>query len=174
VDPPDVRYTRVAAKAVNLAELFEEAFASGLDGPVRYRIAMSAPEGPSTAGGKQALQHIKLIPARGGPTIVIGAANTIKQTAELRTYALLADLHAQRFKGAALPLQPGQYKELFDSMMGFFEAMRLQVSTADLTRSARPAPALGSESSAATWLAILVAVSVLAAAAWIVLSHLHR
>lgn len=172
MDPQDVRYTRVAAKAVNLAELFEEAFAAGLDGPVRYRIKMSAPEGPSTAGGKQALQHIKLIPERGGPTIVIGAANTIKQTAEIRTYALLADLHAQRFRGATLPLQPGQYKELVDAMMGFFEAMRLHVVTVDMQRSQRP-PA-GGDSSVATIVAILVAIGVLGAAAWIVLSHLHR
>ena len=70
------KYTQVAAQALSLAELFEARFAQGVAGPVPFRIELAAPDGPSTAGGKQALQHIKLVPLGGGPTIVIGSAST--------------------------------------------------------------------------------------------------
>ncbi len=82
---PEYKYTQVAQKAVSLAELFAARFERKLEGPVCFRVELSAPEGPSTAGGKQALQHIKLLPEGGGLAVVIGSANTTRMTAEIRT-----------------------------------------------------------------------------------------
>ena len=70
---PQVKYTQVAAKQLSLAELFEERFQAGLQGPLHFRVELSAPDGPSTGGGKQALQHIKLVAPDGSGTIVIGS-----------------------------------------------------------------------------------------------------
>lgn len=170
------RYTYVAARAVSLAELFEERFSAGLDGPVAFRIQLASPEGPSTGGGKQVVQPIKLVPVDGGPTIVIGAANTIKQTAELRSYALVSELYGQRFKGAQLPVHAGAYRQLLADFTSFFQALKLSVTTADTSRSLRPPPQPAASSSGGPGMVLALAVSVgaLVIALWIVLSHLHR
>lgn len=168
------RYTHVAAKAVSLVELFEERFSAGLDGPVLFRIQLASPEGGSTGGGKQVVQPIKLVPADGGPTIVIGAANTIKETAELRSYALLSEQYAQRFKGAPIPINAGAYKQLLADFTGFFQALNLSVRTVDANRSLRPPPAPASSGGPGVILALVVSFGALVIAAWIVLSHLHR
>ena len=168
------RYTHVAAKALTLADLFEERFSKGLDGPVTFGIHLAAPNGPSTGGGKQVVQPIKLVPSDGGPTIVIGVANTVKQTAELRSYALLTAQYAQRFKGAQIPINAGAYQQLLSELTGFFHAMKLSVSTVDATRSMRPPSAPAPSSSAGVIVALAVSVGVLVIAAWLVVSHLHH
>jgi hypothetical protein len=127
----NVKYTQVAAKAVSLAELFEARFEQGLDGPVRFRVELSAPDGPSTAGGKQAMQHIKLIPADGAATIVIGSANTTRQVAEIRTFEHVAELFAQRYRGARLPIDVTRYRDLTQALASFFKAMKMTVTFAE-------------------------------------------
>jgi hypothetical protein len=168
------RYTHVAAKAVTLADLFEERFAAGLDGPVMFRIHLASPDGPSTGGGKQVVQPIKLVPADGGPTIVIGVANTVKKTAELRSYALLTQQYAQRYKGAAVPIHVGAYTQLLVDFTSFFQAMSLSVTTVEASRSVRPSAAPKPSGNVGTIVALVVSVGVLVIAAWLVLSHLHR
>src|SRR4051812_1690682 len=75
-----------------------------------YRIELTAPSGPSTSGGRLALQHIRLAPTTSGPAIVIGTANPAILSAEIRTYRPLMELHAQRFKGERLPLDYERYR----------------------------------------------------------------
>jgi hypothetical protein len=155
------KYTVVAAKAVSLAELFIASFAKGLDGPVRFRVEMSAPDGPSTGGGKQALQHIKLVPDGGGPAIVVGSADTTRGVAEVRTFDHIAALYAQRFHGAPIPVDAGRYNELAQTLSNFFRGMSMEVSFAELApeamtarQSLRPA---GEGSSARSWIIGIVA-----------------
>lgn len=137
---PEVKYTHVAAKALSLAELFEERFQSGLDGPVHFRVELSAPDGPSTGGGKQALQHLKLIPDGGAAAIVIGSANAQAQTAEIRTFEQIAELYAQRYRGAAIPVDIRKYRELCKDIAAFLRAMKLEVSMVDVESSIERVP----------------------------------
>jgi len=136
------KYTQVAAQAVGLAELFVASFERGLDGPVHFRVELSAPDGPSTGGGKQALQHIKLIPDGGGMTVVIGSADTTRAVAEIRTFDHIATLYGQRFRGAPIPVDAGRYNELSKTLATFFRAMNMKVSFAELERSASARSAL--------------------------------
>ncbi len=167
------RYTHVAAQAVSLAELFESRFAAGLEGPVAFRIQLASPEGPSTGGGKQVVQPIKLVPMDGGPTIVVGVANTIKQSAELRSFALLSEQYQQRYKGAPIPVHAGAYQQLLADFTSFFRALNLQVTTVEATRSMRPPPRPTS-SGPSVLVALLVSFGFLAIAAWIVFSQIRR
>jgi hypothetical protein len=129
-------YTVAALRAVSLAELFEARFEHGLAGPVRFRVELSAPDGPSTVGGKQALQHIKLIPEGGGLAVLIGSANTTGMVAEIRTYEHIAALYAKRFRGAKLPVDVTHYYELGQGLAAFFRAQQMQVKFAELDGSA--------------------------------------
>jgi hypothetical protein len=135
------KYKRVAAQAASLAELFIASFEPGLDGPVHFRVELSAPDGPSTAGGKQALQHVKLIPRDGGRAIVIGSADTTRSLAEIRTFDHIAALYAQRFRGAPIPVEAGRYNELGEKLANFFRSMRMQVRFTELEPSKSSAPA---------------------------------
>jgi hypothetical protein len=135
----EYKYTQVAAKAVSLAELFDARFEKGLDGPVHFQVVLSAPDGPSTAGGKQALQHIKLVPEGGGGlAVIIGSANTTRMVAEIRTYEHVASLYAQRFRGARIPVDVTRYYELGQGLATFFRAMRMQATFAELDGGSVP------------------------------------
>src|SRR4051794_4420717 len=109
-------FTAVAGKATELSKLFNTTFAAGIDAPARYRVDLTAPVGPSTAGGKQALQHILLVPREGGPAMVMGGVNQADMTAEIRTFRHVAEAHATRFKGARVPLDVNVYRELTRTM----------------------------------------------------------
>jgi hypothetical protein len=153
------KYTQVAAKAVSLAELFEARFAAGFEGPARFRVELASPDGPSTAGGKQALQHIKLVPEGGGTTIVIGSASLARYAAEIRTFEHIAELHAQRFRGARIPLDVARYRELTQNLAAFFKAMKLEVTFSDLTGPPRSSSTMAPPPAAEqSWL-ILVAIA---------------
>ena len=134
------KYTLVAQKAASLTDLFASQFDKGLDGPVHFRVELVAPDGPSTAGGKQALQHIKLVPDAGGPAIVIGSANAPRMLAEVRTFEHISVLYAQRFHGAAIPVDVTRYYELGQAIATFFRAMGLQVTFVEQDGAVSAAP----------------------------------
>jgi hypothetical protein len=148
--------TQIAMQALDFASVFNVMIGKDrLSGNPSYRVEMSAPEGPSTGGGKQALQHIKLVPDGGGAVIVAGTAHTVEKQAELRTYDHLEALHAARFKGAELPLDRVRYGELVKKMQRFFADQRMHVLIVDAPRP--PSRALPAASSSATlWVAVVL------------------
>jgi len=138
------KHTMFASQAIGLAELFKFTIGKNkLEGPVNYVPELSAPEGESTAGGKQALQHVSLVPEGGGPRLVIGSANTVDKHAELRTYAHVGQIFKQRFKSASFEIEQAKYDKLIDQVRAFFAERGFQVSIADPPPppAARPAAA---------------------------------
>lgn len=125
-------YTQFAMKAMSLADLFNMVFGKErITGSINYRAELSAPDGPSTAGGKQAWQHLKLIPEGGGTVIVWGSASRAENRAEMRTFAHLQQLHAQRYRGAEIPLNRVQYEELFRKVQRMFADQGITVEVLD-------------------------------------------
>jgi translation initiation factor IF-2 len=127
-----------AGLAVNFAYLFNAAFSGGLQGPIPFKVELTQPAGPSTAGGKQARQHIRLVPFAGGAAIVMGSYDPITRSAELRTFNHVADLHARRFRGAAVPIDPAHYQQLVGRMKSFFGTQGIDVSLVDVSASSPP------------------------------------
>ena len=121
--------TQFAMRALTLADYFNSAMKGKRVG--NYTVQLAAPDGPSTGGGKQALQHISLVPDAGGATITAGSANQVERVAELRSYAHLQQLHAQRFRGKRLPLDKVAYNELLKKMQQFFTEQKLSVVLVD-------------------------------------------
>ena len=173
----DPKRTAFAMQAMTLAETFNLLLqAERVKGPVTYRVELSAPDGMSTAGGKQATQHIKLVPEGGGTTIVAGSANQAENWAELRSFEHLKLLHAQRFKGAEIPLNRVQYNELLDKLRAFF-ADKVQVRMAELPKDAAPvaaAAAAAQKGASGTLVIVAIVVAALAAAAGVVWFMTHR
>jgi hypothetical protein len=171
----DPKRTQFAMQALSLAETFNLMLASErVKGPVTYKVELSAPEGMSTGGGKQATQHVKLVPEGGGTTIVAGSANQVENRAELRTFEHLKLLHAQRFKGAEIPLNRVQYNELVDKLKAFFADKSCQVAMAPMPRDeggAGGAPAKTGTSGTLVLILILVAAMVMAVGVTWYLTH---
>ena len=145
----DPKRTMFAQRALSLAELFQGTFANAPIGKaIKYRAELASPDGPSTGGGTQALQAIKLTPIDTGTTLVIGHANQVERTAELRTYEYLVRWQQQRFKGAGeLVLERDAYEDLFQRLKAFFgmQQMRINVVAAPAGPSAEAALPAGSK-----------------------------
>lgn len=132
--------TRFASEAVSLAERFNLLVGvAPIKGPVRYRVELSAPDGPSTGGGEQSVQHIKLIPADGGATLVAGWCNPVERRAEVRTLKYLDHEHQRRFSGSTLAPPPlpslrldtARYDELIARMREFCVEQDFKLTLAD-------------------------------------------
>jgi hypothetical protein len=153
--------TQFAMQALGFAELFAIRVGSQkLEGPVTFRVELAAPEGPSTGGGKQSMQHVRLVPEAGGPVTVPGWADPIARRAELRSYEYLSALHAQRFKGAPLPIDRAQYETLMARMDAFFREAGLTVSYAALPTA--PTAPMTAEKPSSNLVLILAIVAVVA------------
>jgi hypothetical protein len=168
--------TVFAQQAIDLAEVFNLVVgAAQLAGPVQFRVELSAPEGQSTGGGTQSLQHVKLIPADGGATLVAGWMNQVERRAELRTLAYLDAQHGLRFQNAQLraPPAPSQrldrqrYEALLQRIEAFLRDQGIDARVADASEvnAAVPArrPAAGG-ASAIVWLLLAFVLAATVAA----------
>jgi hypothetical protein len=132
----DSNRTQFAMQALSLADYFRARL--GDRRVSGYKVVLAAPEGPSTGGGKQAIQHISLIPDAGGATITAGSANPVERRAELRTWEHLVALHSQRFRGKQIPLDKVAYNELLKRMQAFFTDQRLSIVIVDAAAVHQP------------------------------------
>ncbi len=169
--------TQHAIQACDLAAAFNEALKKLSLAPGDYAVELTAPVGPSTAGGVQAMQHLRLVPRLPGhPTLVAGHANHAEGKAELRTYDHLDAVHRKRFK-KALQLDRAQYDDFFSLAKQVFSMMRLEVAVVGSEIAAAPVDgATGprrSTVSLAAMMAVFVALLIAAAGAgaWVLGRH---
>ena len=173
---PDVKLTEFAQQAVGLADIFNEAFKRPLVGrPANYRVQLAVPDGPSTGGGKQGTQHIKLVPIGTGPTLVAGWANPADGEAEIRSWEHLNTILYERTSAAGSP-DEAAYRQLVLDMKRFFKGEKLQVS---VVAAARPraddaAPDAAGESSITPVVLILGIIGGLAVVAIVAVLVLMR
>jgi hypothetical protein len=103
--------TQVANQAASLAESVTDGFAGFHIGAGDYVVELSAPAGPSTGGGKQARQHLRLVPRRKGYAVVVaGMVDPVTSYAEIRTFEHVAILHELRF-GRPLEINFDEYED---------------------------------------------------------------
>jgi hypothetical protein len=166
------KHTIFASQALGLSAMFQALTSKHrLGGSPAYLPQLAAPDGPSTAGGKQALQHVSLIPEGGGDTIVIGGANTVEKRAELRSYRHVSRTYSQRWRGAQLPFDKESYDELLKQIQAFFGSQSFTVTVLDLPSEPEDRPARAASSrSRSLLLPGLLAVAALAGAAFYFLS----
>lgn len=99
--PPDpaALQTRLARKFTTIADLVNDGFTEFRIGAGSWGVELTAPEGMSTSGGKQRLQHLRLRPRRPGfANIVGGSVDAESKLAELRDYDYVRVVHELRFK----------------------------------------------------------------------------
>ncbi len=129
--------TRFAVRALDFAETFNAGLGALSLQPGAYQPQLTTPDGPSTGGGVQAVQHVRLIAARQGfPAILVGSANQRSGTAELRSYEYIDAVHRQRWQ-RPVPLDRSDYEDFLHSAKNFFESNQLLVTIAG-PEGARP------------------------------------
>ncbi|MEP7126997.1 MAG: hypothetical protein ABJE95_39055 [Byssovorax sp.] len=122
--------TRFAVRALDFAETFNAGLGALSLQPGAYQPQLTTPDGPSTGGGVQAVQHVRLIAARQGfPAILVGSANQRSGTAELRSYEYIDAVHRQRWQ-RPVPLDRSDYEDFLNSAKNFFESNQLLVTIA--------------------------------------------
>jgi hypothetical protein len=119
--------TQYSMQANDLAESFRSTVGKLRVGPNAYAPDMTAPEGPSTGGGVQAMQHLRLVPPQPTmPTLVVGHLNQRNGAAEIRTFEHVDAICRERFKQGA-PFDSTHYAQVLESMQGFLAACGLKV-----------------------------------------------
>jgi hypothetical protein len=153
--------TRFAVRALDFAETFNAGLGALSLQPGAYQPQLTTPDGPSTGGGVQAVQHVRLIAARQGfPAILVGSANQRSGTAELRSYAYIDAVHRQRWQ-RPVPLDRSDYEDFLHAAKNFFESNQLLVTIAgpESARAGRAeAPAAPSTAPASGSGAIVIGV----------------
>jgi hypothetical protein len=154
--------TQFAMAAVDFAEIFNQAFSK----PVvpGFQLKLTAPDGQSTGGGVQALQHVTMSNLAEGFSLVVATVNNIERKAELRPFERVAKQYEERFEGRLFAVDRQQFDALQQRLSNFFKSQSMEVSQATA-----PAPGAGAarpqaSSGSSMWI-ILVIVAVLLAAA---------
>lgn len=127
----DALRTQVANQAHSVAETISEGFDGFHIGAGDYVVEATTPEGPSTGGGKMALQHLRLVPRRKGFTpLLVGAVDATVYRAELRTYEHVALSHLARF-GKPVDIDADEYGEFLDKAKVVMNLLRMKVTIVD-------------------------------------------
>ncbi len=159
-----------AIQASDLAAAMNEALKKFRIAPGDYAPELMDPQGPSTAGGVQAMQHLRLVAGEAGkPTIVVGYANHAEGKAELRTYDYVGAAYHQRYR-RALELDRAGYDAFLDFAKQVLSALHLETTVvgppADLGNDV-PAPQRRGVSKAASGALMVALLAALLLGAWV-------
>jgi|SRR5579859_3989933 len=158
--------TQFSVQANDFADTFRSTMGRARVGPYGYMPDVTAPEGPSTGGGVQAMQHLRLVPPQPNlPTLVVGHVNGRERSAELRTLDHVDAICRERFKRGA-PIDPQQYAQFLQSAQGFLAACGLRVTYAGppadlMARLAAPTPSMAPQASGSGRLVAGILIGVL-------------
>ncbi len=117
-----------ALQATALSAQFNELFGT-FKIPPGYLADLTAPDGPSTGGGVQALQHLRLRGPDAGPPLLMGSIDPSQMKAVVRTYRQLQRQAASR--SGTLTLDEKAYDAFCDRVKKFYEGMHFVIEVED-------------------------------------------
>lgn len=130
--PEEPNRTVHAQQAFEFTEVFAYKFDPVVFGRAHpRRLKLFEPDGPSTAGGKQARQSLVLVPdGSEGKNLVIGWIDVTQKAAELRSYGLVAQQFKARF-GSDIDLSREEYESLLDDLRSFLKIQKISQRVAE-------------------------------------------
>ena len=124
---PDLR-TRFAIEANDLADALNAALGTIRLRPAGYKPELTRPEGVSTGGGVQSMQHLRLVPqVEGKRALIVGSANRTAKRAELRSYDQLDAQHREQFD-EPVDLDRDDYEQFLAMAASLLLVLRLDTS----------------------------------------------
>lgn len=154
----DVKATQFAQQGLDFATLFSAKFArTQISG---YQPHLREPP-ETTAGGRQAVQHIVLEPKiDGDPVLTVGYVNVVTKTAKLRTFDCISQMFTMRFPNRVFVLDQRQYQDWFDKAAEFMrrQGLQIQIETRPpIAHTSRPPPRATSDgANLILWLLVMV------------------
>ena len=113
-----MKRTAYAQQGLDFVTLFTAKF--HMQNVSGYAPVLREPHAESTAGGKQAIQHMILEPKiEGDPVMTIGYVNVVTKQAKIRTYECMALMHRMRFPSRAFAVDAGAYQKFYDKVVEF-------------------------------------------------------
>ncbi|WP_338276861.1 hypothetical protein [Corallococcus caeni] len=163
---PELR-TMFATHSALLAERLKAELQHKIYGRSPHRILrVDEPEGPSTAGGKQARQAISLVDRKGvAPALVAGWVDVARGQASLRNHEAVARRYEFQH-GSPLELAPEEYEKFLTDVDEVLRTAAIQVRILVPDESAPTRATVGPQAPRATgvavrWVMLLVAVAFL-------------
>ncbi|CAM4361067.1 hypothetical protein GTZ93_26585 [Corallococcus exiguus] len=163
---PELR-TMFATHSALLAERLKGELQHKIYGRSPHRILrVDEPEGPSTAGGKQARQAISLVDRKGtAPALVAGWVDVAKGQASLRNHEAVAKRYEFQH-GTPLELAPEEYEKFLTDVDEVLRTAAIQVRILVPDESAPARATIGQQAPRATgvavrWVMLLVIVAFL-------------
>ncbi|RKH55568.1 hypothetical protein [Corallococcus aberystwythensis] len=164
--PSELR-TMFATHSALLAERLKAELQHKIYGRSPHRILrVDEPEGPSTAGGKQARQAISLVDRKGtAPALVAGWVDVAKGQASLRNHEAVARRYEFQH-GTPLELVPEEYEKFLTDVDEVLRTAAIQVRILVPDESAPTRATVGQQAPRATgvavrWVMLLVIVAFL-------------
>ena len=163
---PELR-TMFATHSALLAERLKAELQHKIYGRTPHRILrVDEPEGPSTAGGKQARQAISLVDRKGvAPALVVGWVDVAKGQAALRNHEAVAKRYEFQH-GTPLELIPEEYEKFLTDVDEVLRTAAIQVRILVPDESAPTRATVGQQTPRATgvavrWVMLLVVIAFL-------------
>ncbi|MBN9684882.1 MULTISPECIES: hypothetical protein [unclassified Corallococcus] len=163
---PELR-TMFATHSALLAERLKAELQHKIYGRSPHRILrVDEPEGPSTAGGKQARQAISLVDRKGtAPALVAGWVDVAKGQASLRNHEAVAKRYEFQH-GTPLELVPEEYEKFLNDVDEVLRTAAIQVRILVPDESTPTRATVGQQAPRATgvavrWVMLLVIVAFL-------------
>jgi hypothetical protein len=156
-----------AQQAFELTDVFGYKFNPLTFGSVvKRRLRLMEPDGPSTAGGRQARQSLVLAPddEEAAGAVVVGFIDVVQKTAEIRSYEAVSKQFAARYK-KKFDLDRETFDLLVAELGGFLKIQKIDhkvVQSAPVPKRTQPeAPVDESGSSMAGPLLGMLALGIL-------------
>lgn len=110
----------------------------------KRRLTLSAPDGLSTAGGRQSRQSLVLVPEddNDGGTMVIGFIDPVHKSAEIRSFNAVSQQFSARY-GKKFDLDRAAFDLLVAELGGFLKIQKIDyqvVEAAHIPKKPTPAP----------------------------------
>lgn len=154
-------HTIHAQQALEFADVFAYKFKGRKVGNPPRHLRLNEPDGPSTAGGRQARQSMVLVNDQ-GDTLVMGWVDMANKTGELRAFSYVATQFHDR-KGHVIDVAQADYDGLLAEVESFLRGHKVDVHRSDRAPSqasgVRPQPAAASGGRGmGVWLAIAAGI----------------
>lgn len=122
-------HTVHAQQALEFSEVFAYRFQGKQVGEPQRSLRLNEPDGPSTAGGKQARQSMVLV-NDSGDTVVMGWVDMPSKVAELRSFSYVASQFQAR-KGHVIDVRQENYDALLGEVESFLRMHKIDIRRAD-------------------------------------------
>ncbi len=133
----DPNRTINAQQAFAFADVFSYKFDAARYGPRERMLRLVEPDGPSTAGGKQARQSLVLEWQEGGSRLVIGWVDVPAKQAELRSYNVICRHYEARY-GGTFEMSAEDYDRMISDVRSLFKHRKIEPSMVEAAVGPQP------------------------------------